>query len=65
MNITEDVVKLIARKLLGGAGPGGTDSEALQGLLLKFGDYSKKLCISVEYFVKWVANQSPPWATYQ
>ena len=65
MEITEIVVESVAQKLSGSAGPGGTDSEALQGLLLKFGDYSKKLCISVEYFVKWVANQSPPWATYQ
>ena len=30
-NITEDAVKLVARKILGGSSPGGTELEALQG----------------------------------
>ena len=50
MDITEDVVELVAQKLLGGAGPSGTDLEALQGWLLKFWDHSKKLRISVNFF---------------
>ena len=37
-----------SQKLLGGAGHRGTDSEALQGWILKFGEDSKKLRISVE-----------------
>ena len=49
--ITEDVVESAAQKLSGGSGPGYTDSEALQGWLLKFGEGNKKLCIGVEIFV--------------
>ena len=58
VDIMEYVVKLIMQKLSRGTGPGGTDSEALQGWPLKFGDHSKKLHISVEYFVAWIANRS-------
>ena len=47
------------------AEPGGTYLEDLQGRLLKFGDHSKKLYISVEYFVKYLSNQNPPLATNQ
>ena len=36
--MTDDVVKLVAGKRLGSTDPGGIDSEALQGWLLKFGD---------------------------
>ena len=38
VDITEEVVKLVAQKLLGSTGPGGTYLEALQGWLLKFRD---------------------------
>ena len=65
MEITENVVNSVTRELLGIAGPGGTDLEALHGWLLKFGDHSIKLRIIVEYFVKWLANQNPPWDSYQ
>ena len=64
MNITEDSVKSVVRKLSESAGPAGTDLKYLQGWLLKFGYHSKKLCISVESFVDWLENQSPPWFTY-
>ena len=43
--IMEEVVESVARKLPGSSGPGGMDSEALQGWLLKFGDNSKNICI--------------------
>ena len=55
----------VAHKLSGIAGPGGIDLEYLQGWLLKFGDHIKKLCISVEYFVDWLSNKSPPLGAYQ
>ena len=42
VSIKEDVVKLVAQKLLGSSGTGGMDSEELQGWLLKFGDHRKK-----------------------
>ena len=60
MNITEDVVKLVARTLLGRLGPGGRDSGDLQGWILKYGEDRKRLLISVEMFVDWLANQNPP-----
>ena len=53
------------QKLSGRSGPGGTDYEALQGWLINFGEYSIRLCISVETFVDWLANGSPPWAAYR
>ena len=65
VDITENVVKLVTRKLLGGSGPGGTDSENLQGWLLQFGEYRKRLCTSVEIFIDWIANQILTWASYR
>ena len=65
VNIMEKSVELVARKILGISGPGGTDSEALQGCLLKFGEDSTRLRTSVETFVEWLANGSPPWLTYR
>ena len=56
----KDVVKSVAQKLLGSSVPDGTDSEAIQGWLLKFGDNSKKLCISVEIFIEWIVNKNTP-----
>ena len=35
-DIMEGAVESVGRKLSGSSGPGGTDSEALQGRLLKF-----------------------------
>ena len=42
----------------------GTDSEALQGWLLKFGEDSTRLRTIVEIFVDWLANGIPPWLAY-
>ena len=64
VNIIKDTVKLVARKLWGDYVPGGTDSEALQGWLLKFKEYSKILRNSVETFIEWLANGIPPLAEY-
>ena len=50
VEITEHVVKLVKWNLLGSLGPGGKNLESLQGWLLKFGQDSKKLCISIEIF---------------
>ena len=65
VDITEDAVKSVTQKLLGGSGPGGTDSEALQGWILKLCEARKILCNSVETFIDWLANGSPPWAAYR
>ena len=54
----------VIQRLMGGVGPSGTDSESLQGWIQKFGVYSKNICISVEYIVEWMVNQSPSWSSY-
>ena len=64
VEITEDVVKSVARKVLGSSGPVGTDLEAIQGWLLKFGDDIKRICTSFETSVVWISNKSPTWAAY-
>ena len=60
MNIKEDVVRSIARKLSGILVPSGTELEAPQGWLLKSGEDIKN-CISVGTFFEWIANKNPPW----
>ena len=65
MDITEEVVNSVAQKVSGSTGPGGTDSEALQGWIINFVDHSRKLSISVESFVDWMANKNPPWDGYR
>ena len=52
---------MVAWNFLGGLVSGGKDLEALQGLILKFGEYSKILRTSVKTFVDWLANKSPSW----
>ena len=64
VDITEDLVKLVAWKLSGSSGPAGTDSESLQGWILKLWEDSKNLCISVEMFVDWISNNNPPSESY-
>ena len=49
---------------MGSSGPGDTDSEAIQGCLLKFGEDITRISTSVETFVDWIVNESPPWAAY-
>ena len=39
--------------------------EALQGCLMEFGEDGTRLRTSVENFVDWLANGSPPWAAYR
>ena len=46
----EDVVELVAHKCFGSLVPGNTDSKALHRWILKFGEDSNKLHISVEMF---------------
>ena len=43
IDMTENVVKSITQKLLGRAGPGCTDSEALQGCVIKVRKHRKTL----------------------
>ena len=64
VNITEESIESVARKISGRSVPGGTDSEALQGFILEFGEDITRLLTSIETFVDWIANGSPPWAAY-
>ena len=59
LDITEETVEQTARRLSGSAGPGGTDSAAVQHWLLRFGGAK-----AVVEFTDWMANTSPPWAMY-
>ena len=65
VNIMEEAVESVMQNVLGSSRPGGTESEALQGWLLKFREGSTRLRTSVETFVDWLDNWSPPWATYR
>ena len=60
VDITEDAVESVARKRSGSSGPACTDSEALHGWILKFGEDKKIICTSVETFFDWIANKSLP-----
>ena len=51
VNITEEAVESVARKLLRSPNTGGTDLEALKGWILKFGEDSTRLRTSVEFFL--------------
>ena len=64
IEITEKAVKLVARKISKDSGPGGMDSEPLQGWILKFWEDGKRLQTSVETLVNWLVNGSPPQAAY-
>ena len=61
VDITDDTVTAVAGQLLGGAGPGGTDSVSLQHWLLRFGAASAELRLIVGDFVEWLENGRPPW----
>ena len=56
---------MVTRKLSGHSGPRDTESEALQGWLMKLGEDNKRLRIGVETFVDWLANGIPPWEAYR
>ena len=43
VDVSEETVLNVAKKLKGSGGPGGTDYAALQNWLLRYGHISKKL----------------------
>ena len=65
VDITEDTVAKVARRLSGSAGLGGTDSHALKHWLLRFGVASTKLRVALAEFTDWLSNGFPPWAGYR
>ena len=58
LDITGDVVEVVAKKMSGAAGPGGTDAVALQHWLLRFGVASSFLRDACARFARWLANKS-------
>jgi hypothetical protein len=65
LDITEDVVEQVARRLSGSAGIGGMDSaHALTHRLLSFGKASHKLHMALAKFGGWMPNEIPPWAAF-
>ena len=65
VDITDDVVSVVAGRLSGGAVPGGTDSVSLQHWLLRFGAASGELRLIVAEVGEWLSNGRPPWAAYR
>ena len=65
VDITYNPVTAVAGRILGGAGPGGTDSVLLQHWLLRFGAACAELRLIFGAFVEWLGNGRPPWATYR
>ena len=65
VDITDNVVSAVAGHLLGGAGPGGTDSIILQHWLLQFGAASGELRLIVAEVGDWLSNGRPPWDAYR
>lgn len=50
-----------AHHLGGSGGPGGADSQSLQGWLLRFGPLSHKIQIEVAEFTQWMCSEKIPW----
>ncbi len=65
LDITEEVVEKVARRLSGSAGPGGSDAQSIQHWLLRFGQASQGLRKAVSEFTDWMANDQQPWAAYR
>ena len=65
VNIIKDTVTAVVGRLLGGAGPGGTDSVSLQHWMLQFGAASAELRLIVGDFVEWLGNGRPHWDAYR
>ena len=62
LNITNETVKAVGRKLSGSGGLGGTDAMSVRSWLLQFGGASRKFRTAVAYFGEWMSNGYPPWA---
>jgi len=63
--VTSETVELVAAKLSGAAGLGGTDAVDLRNWLLRFGAESAALREELANWCNWLANTSPPWAAYR
>eukprot|EP00978_Attheya_sp_CCMP212_P005533 scaffold12431_cov57-Attheya_sp.AAC.8 len=62
VDITDETVEKVVRRLSGAAGPRGMDATSLQHWLLRFGTSSQRLRNAVADLADWMANETPPWA---
>ena len=65
VDTAEDVVESVMHKILRIWCAGSMESEDIHRWLLNFGEDIKKLRISVQIFVEWIANHIPPWTAYR
>ena len=64
VDIMKDVVKSVPQKKWGFWAPVVQTKKLYRDVFLKLRDNSKNLCIGVEIFMYWIANQYPPRVTY-
>ena len=65
LDFTEDDVMWVASKLSGTAGALGAEAMELRNWLICFGCVSEELRVVVASLAEWMANSSPPWASYR
>ena len=65
VDITNEMVAIVVRQLLGALGPRGDDSVSLQHWLRRFGATSTGLRKIFSEFGDRMANGRPPWAAYR
>ena len=64
LDFTEDDVTWVASNISGAAGALGAEAIELRNWLLCFRCVSEELRDVVARLADWMANSSPPWATY-
>ena len=65
IDVTEDLVKSVTKKLSGSLGPRGKNYKALQGWILRFGEDSEKIRTRYEMLIGWLDNHNPSWEAYR
>ena len=64
LDFSEDNVTWVASKLSGAAGALGAEAIELRNWLLRFRCALEEFRVFVANISDWIANLSPPWATY-
>ena len=63
--VCDDMMTEVAKRLHGGAGPGGADSHLLKDMLLQFNRACIEFRTEMGAWVNLLANSSPPIAVYR